>query len=163
MVETNALQLKASNDEPNFYDINPEINKEILDDFDINISILKDFYGRINDKNSKNTNISLVINEIIPKNYILDDKELNKLYGMPRAQFDELINKARKGAAQDSAYGIRKSAQLYYQTALIDNVNSFVKTTITFAQDSTTKLGKYTGVVGSENKKRGLEGSRFLF
>lgn len=32
-----------------------------------------------------------------------------------------LIEKARKGAAQDSAYGVRKSAQLYYQTSLIDS------------------------------------------
>lgn len=31
-----------------------------------------------------------------------------------------LIEKARVGAAQDSAYGLRKSAQLYYATSLLD-------------------------------------------
>lgn len=34
-----------------------------------------------------------------------------------------LIEKARQGAAQDSAYGVRKTAQLYYQTQMIDNID----------------------------------------
>ena len=34
-----------------------------------------------------------------------------------------LIEKARKGATQDSAYGVRKAAQLYYQKSLIDSPN----------------------------------------
>ena len=36
-----------------------------------------------------------------------------------------LINKARKGAAQNSAYGIRQAAKLYYQKDLIDNIEGF--------------------------------------
>ena len=44
-----------------------------------------------------------------------------------------LINKARLGAAKDSAYGIRKAAQLYYQSLMLDNVGGISKNiTITF-------------------------------
>lgn len=35
-----------------------------------------------------------------------------------------LIEKARLGSAKDSAYGVRKAAQLYYQAILIDDVNA---------------------------------------
>ncbi len=34
-----------------------------------------------------------------------------------------IIERARKGAAQDSANGLRKAAQLYYSSSLIDNFN----------------------------------------
>lgn len=44
-----------------------------------------------------------------------------------------LINKAREGAAKDSAYGVRKAAQLYYQTLLLDNSDELESdVTITF-------------------------------
>ncbi len=57
-----------------------------------------------------------------------------------------LIEKARKGAAQDSAYGVRKSAQLFYQTMLIDNINGVTNDiVITFEEDG------YTATMGSTN------------
>ena len=53
-----------------------------------------------------------------------------------------LIEKARKGAAQDSAYGVRKTAQLYYQTQMIDNINGFDEAIeIDFATASTIPTG----------------------
>ena len=57
-----------------------------------------------------------------------------------------LINRARQGAAQDSAYGVRKAAQLYYQTALMDDVAGFAGDTITFTSDG------YTSTVYSDQK-----------
>lgn len=59
-----------------------------------------------------------------------------------------LINRARQGAAQDSAYGVRKAAQLYYQTALMEDVAGFGGDKITFASD-----GTYTSTVYSDQKK----------
>ena len=49
-----------------------------------------------------------------------------------------LINKARKGAAQDSAYGVRKEAQLVYSTALIEYPNSFDKIEVGFNNGNIT-------------------------
>lgn len=47
-----------------------------------------------------------------------------------------LIEKARKGAAQDSAYGVRKTAQYYYQSILVDNPEGLTNAvTFTFASD----------------------------
>lgn len=45
-----------------------------------------------------------------------------------------LINRARQGAAQDSAYGVRKAAKLYYQTALMEDIEGFNGDTITFSK-----------------------------
>ncbi len=45
-----------------------------------------------------------------------------------------LIGKARKGAAEDSGYGLRKAAQLYYTTSLLD-ADTF--TSITFTCNGT--------------------------
>lgn len=44
-----------------------------------------------------------------------------------------LINEARKGAAKDSAYGVKKAAELYYSTSLLSDEGSFKG--ITFACD----------------------------
>lgn len=60
-----------------------------------------------------------------------------------------LIERARKGAAQDSAYGVRKTAQLYYQTALIDNPNGFdnaIEIKFTSADAAPTITNGITGV-----------------
>ena len=43
-----------------------------------------------------------------------------------------IIKDARKKAAQDSAYGIRESAQFYYQKLVIDNMNGFNDVLIKF-------------------------------
>ena len=59
-----------------------------------------------------------------------------------------LINKARQGAAQDSAYGVRKAAQLFYQTKLIDDINGFTDDiTITFTTSNGTTT--YAGTQGT--------------
>ena len=53
-----------------------------------------------------------------------------------------LINKARQGAAQDSAYGVRKAAQLFYQSKLVDDINGFTgDVTITFTSSGYTANG----------------------
>ena len=44
-----------------------------------------------------------------------------------------LINRARKGAAVDAAYGVRKEAQLLYSTALMEHPSSFNKIEVTFS------------------------------
>ena len=44
-----------------------------------------------------------------------------------------LINRARKGAATDAAYGVRKEAQLLYSTALMEHPTSFNKIEVTFS------------------------------
>ena len=49
-----------------------------------------------------------------------------------------LIERARKGAAQDAAYGVRKTAQLYYQTALMEEPAGLTNDiTITFGTGAT--------------------------
>ena len=47
-----------------------------------------------------------------------------------------LINKAREGAAKDSTYGLKKSAQLYYQTKLIDNPETGLESNVTISFNS---------------------------
>ena len=50
-----------------------------------------------------------------------------------------LIEKARKGAAKDASYGVRKAAQLYYQTALLENVSGLNGTiTVSFNNGNIT-------------------------
>ena len=59
-----------------------------------------------------------------------------------------LIERARKGAAQDSAYGLRKTVQLYYQTVLLDHPTG-INSDITFTFDengNVTVAPSYTGV-----------------
>ena len=49
-----------------------------------------------------------------------------------------LINKARQGAAQDAAYGVRKEAQLVYSTSLIEHPNTFDKIEVGFNNGNIT-------------------------
>ncbi len=62
-----------------------------------------------------------------------------------------LIEKARKGAAQDSAYGLRKAAQLYYTSSLLENVSGL---------DITFNCDEVNGCVSEDNKvKLDLDGT----
>ena len=45
-----------------------------------------------------------------------------------------LIEKARHGAAVDSAYGVRKEAQLLFQTTLMNSLDNFHKMEIDFSE-----------------------------
>ena len=54
-----------------------------------------------------------------------------------------LIEKARKGAAEDSAYGIRKEAQLLYQTTLMDRAGSFNRIEADFSKKMTVNGKEY--------------------
>lgn len=50
-----------------------------------------------------------------------------------------LINRARRGAAQDSAYGIRKAGQLYFQKLLLkDTENASEEIKVEFSNGSVT-------------------------
>lgn len=52
-----------------------------------------------------------------------------------------LIDKARAGAAQDAAYGVRKAAQLYYSTKMIEDPEGFY-TQVTFECNGTACVNK---------------------
>ena len=52
-----------------------------------------------------------------------------------------LISKARQGAAEDTAYGIRKESQILYQTTLMENAEVFTKIEVDFTK-TMTKDGK---------------------
>ncbi len=63
-----------------------------------------------------------------------------------------LIEKSRKGAAVDSAYGLRKSAQLYYTSSLLENVNG---------SDIIFNCDKVNGCLSEDNKvKLDIDGTK---
>lgn len=93
--ETENLKAKAMDEEPSFYDINPQANKQMLEDFDKNIKRIIDFYDAVNDKGSRKT-ISQVISEKFPDKFILDSRELHQLSILSVNQLDDLVDKARK-------------------------------------------------------------------
>ncbi len=63
-----------------------------------------------------------------------------------------LIEKSRKGAAQDSAYGLRKAAQLYYTSALLENVDG---------GDITFNCDEVNGCISEDNKvKLDIDGTK---
>ncbi len=71
-----------------------------------------------------------------------------------------LIDRARKGAAEDSAYGIRKEAQLLYQTTMMGRTGSFNKIEVDFSKTMEkdgktyveTKLYETASSAGETNK-----------
>ena len=56
-----------------------------------------------------------------------------------------LINKARKGAAVDTAYGVKKAAELYYAESLITSPTEFVAIEFTCTNSDSTKECATTG------------------
>ena len=61
-----------------------------------------------------------------------------------------LINEARKGAAKDSAYGVKKAAELYYSTSLLTAEGSFAGATFTCDGSAcTTTDGKSLNIEGT--------------
>ncbi|MBP5468862.1 MAG: hypothetical protein J6Z11_06410, partial [Candidatus Riflebacteria bacterium] len=93
--ETENLKAKAMDEEPSSYDINPQANKQMLEDFDKNIKRIIDFYDAVNDKGTRKTT-SQVISEKFPDKFILDSRELHQLSILSVNQLDDLVDKARK-------------------------------------------------------------------
>lgn len=59
-----------------------------------------------------------------------------------------LISRARKGAATDAAYGVRKEAQLIYSTALMEHPTAFKQITVDFSKS----MNKDGGAVADGDK-----------
>ena len=61
-----------------------------------------------------------------------------------------LINEARKGAAKDSAYGVKKSAELYYSNELLNNEGTFAGITFTCdGKECKSEDGKVLNIEGT--------------
>ena len=53
-----------------------------------------------------------------------------------------LINKAREGASKDTAFGVKKAAELYYAESLITNTGAFTAVDFTCNKTTCTATGR---------------------